>query len=251
MKKPEPAPPAVLTPENARKALAIDLENLLRKVKSGKPLTRYERTLVEAKSAHREAAAVAPPLLTFANSQAELAKQLAVSRQVIHYHTRQPGNPGRRADGRYPVMEWRSYLQAVGRLPMPSTTTTTAPATQGGRPRTRLDFGDGIEALLDRTGERLPRIVEVALLDAGIKSTPEQRDRLTTTMFLMVAAQADRLCTIWGFPSVFEADENGEGPYPPAIREAAARIASGLPTSQDLPPPNLPAHPIKTPVIES
>lgn len=56
------------------------------------------------------------PKQHFAKNQAELAKLLGTSRQLISYHSKQSGSPGHRADGRYPVGEWRSYLQAFGRV---------------------------------------------------------------------------------------------------------------------------------------
>ncbi|NLH83993.1 MAG: hypothetical protein GX450_01025 [Verrucomicrobia bacterium] len=215
-----------LDPVTARRVLDADLANLLKRVQAGQPLTGQQRALIEAHAKGR----VAPPEQQrhYARNQSELAKALGVSRQLIQFHNRKAQAPRPCQDGRCDVAAWRDYLTAAGKLPtllaLSQGGTTATP--RDGRPRTRLDYGDGVEGLLLRTGSHLPRMMQVALLDAGIKSTPEQRDRLAMTMFLMVAAQADRLCTTWGFPSVFEPDENGEGPYPPAIREAASRIAA-------------------------
>jgi len=243
-----------LDPVTAGRVLDADLANLLKRVQAGQPLTGQQRALIEARAKGRAELPAAPPEQQrhYARNQSDLARALRVSRQLIQFHARKQEAPRPCPDGRYDVAVWRDYLTAAGKLPtLLALSQGTAATPRDGRPRTRLDYADGVEGLLLRTGSRLPRIVEVALGAAGLQPTPAQLDQAVVSLYLLLAAQADHCCRTWGFPSVFEADENGEGPYPPAIREAAARIASGLPTSQDLPPPNLPAHPIKTPNIES
>jgi hypothetical protein len=54
----------------------------------------------------------------FAGSQSELASVLGVNRQLIQWHCKQPGNPGRRANGKYPVQGWLEYLTICGRVPV-------------------------------------------------------------------------------------------------------------------------------------
>jgi hypothetical protein len=110
---PTPAEPE-LTAATAKKALAFDLRNLLVKVKSGKPLTRYERQLVEEKL-HAPGGAAAPAA-TFAANQSELARVLGVSRQLVAFHAKKPDSPARREDGRYEVRAWREYLAVNGRV---------------------------------------------------------------------------------------------------------------------------------------
>jgi hypothetical protein len=241
-----------LDPDLAKRALDADMGNALKAINNGQLLPKYRREQLEAIAAGRPS----PSSTTFAANYAGLAAALGCTRQRLAYWTRQPDAPQPRQDGRHDVAEWRAYLAARGRLPAAAgtpqpDTTATAQAPQDGRPRTRLDYADGVEGLLARAGERLPRMMQVALEAAGLKPTPSQLDQMTVSLYLLQAGQADHLCRLWGFPSVFEPDENGEGPYPPAIQKAAARVANDPRTGRDLAPPSDKAPVIKVPVIES
>ena len=245
------SPRKQLDPVTAGRVLDADLANLLKRVQAGQPLTGQQRALIEARAKGRAARAAAPPEQhRFVRNQSQLADVLGITRQLIQYHAKKANAPRPSKDGRYDVGAWRDYLTPAGKLPTLLALSQGTAATPR-RPGPRLDYSDGIEGLLLGAGERLPRIVAVALLDAGIKSTPKQRDRMTVTMFLMLATQADSACRLWGFPSLWEPDETGEGPYPEAIREVAARVASDFTAGRDLPPPSDKATVIKTPVIES
>jgi hypothetical protein len=82
--------------------LSADLTNLKKRVKSGIPLTARQRETLER---HHGIS----PVKSFALNQAELARALGVSRQLVNYWLEQPDAPGRLADGRYDVQAWREW----------------------------------------------------------------------------------------------------------------------------------------------
>ena len=69
------------------------------------------------------------PKQHFAKNQSALAAALGVSRQCISYHTRQPGSPRHRPDGRFEIQPWREYLTAFGRVDVSEGETSPGPAS--------------------------------------------------------------------------------------------------------------------------
>jgi hypothetical protein len=104
-------PSAQLNPSTARRVLDADLANLLAKVRSGRPLSRFERQIVEA---HADGSPTTGP--AYAQSYNQLAAALGVSRQSIAYHARNPDAPQAAQDGRHDVGAWRRYLSDRSRL---------------------------------------------------------------------------------------------------------------------------------------
>jgi hypothetical protein len=125
--KPKPPKETELTAETAKKVLAFDVANVLLKVKSGRPLSKFERQTIEAKVAP-DGRPSPQASATYAGSASELAKLLGTSRQLIAYHNRQPGSPGHRPDGRYEVRAWREFLAVNGRVPIAEGTAHAGPS---------------------------------------------------------------------------------------------------------------------------
>ena len=211
---PPPAEPE-LTPATAKKALAFDLRNLLVKVKSGKPLTRYERQLVEEKLHAPGGAAV--PTATFAANQAELAKLLGTSRQLIAYHSKQSGSPGHRGDGRYEVRAWREYLTAFGRVDVSEGTTHAGPSY--------ADIADFAAARgVERAATVLPLVLSEALEG---RMTAQEQAKLASEIWAALC------CRLTGFLC-------SDGPRsvpmetPRAILEMCAKVGVPVPQGIDI-----------------
>ena len=212
---PAPAEPE-LTPSTARKALQYDLANLLRKVKSGKPLSRYERQLVQEKLHTPEPQ---PAGATFAANQSELARELHVSRQLIAYHNRQPGSPGHRPDGRYPVGEWREYLQAFGRVDV-----TEGETLPGRASASYADIADFAAARgLERAATVLPLVI--GALEGRLPQ--EEIAKLVAETWCALATRLTGFLTADGPRSV-------PLTTPRAIREMCAKVGVACPAGVDL-----------------
>src|SRR5689334_13539435 len=97
------------------------------------------------------------PVSGFVKNQKSLAEVLGISRQLVAYHCKLPGSPGRRDDGRYEIAAWREYLASNSRVKL-------AQRRQG----FRLTFGDGMEAAFAILSDRLPSCFQSALRVAGI-----------------------------------------------------------------------------------
>jgi hypothetical protein len=217
--KPKPPKETELTAETAKKVLAFDVANLLRKVKSGRPLSRYERQIIEAKVAPdgRPTPEVGP---TYAKNQAELAKLLGTSRQLIAYHNRQPGSPGHRPDGRYPVGEWREYLAVNGRV------VGTGGAPHHGQGNASFsDLADfGAMRGLERAATVLPLVVSEALEG---RMTEQEQAKLVGEIWAALA------CRLTGY---ITADGPRSVPLttPPQIVAMCAKVGVRCPTGLDI-----------------
>ena len=213
--KPKTAPETGLTPATARKALQYDLANLLRRVKSGQPLTRYQRQLVEEKLHAPGGAAV--PTATFAANQSELARVLGTSRQLVAFHAKKPDSPGRREDGRYPVGEWREYLAVNGRIPIAETPAHAGPS-----------YGDICDFAAQRGLERACTVLPIVIGEGLAGKLPAQE--IASLVSQTWAALATRLT---GFLC-------SDGPRsvpmetPRAILEMCAKVGVPVPQGIDI-----------------
>lgn len=108
-------PPSTITPETAQKVFAANLSNILKKVKSGKTLSKDEREVLNAST--QGVAAPGPPTRPkWAKTQQELAGILGLSdRRSIANYLKEKGNPGRRDNGNYPVDEWAEWCAKTGK----------------------------------------------------------------------------------------------------------------------------------------
>jgi len=142
-------PAAVLTEELIGKVLSADVANVLKKVKSGKPLTSQERALIEAQS---------PAAREKVKTKAELARKIGVSKMLVQYHTKNPESPKRGEDG-WDVGAWKEFLDRVGY----ATTSRAGDGKVGG-----IDYR--VERALRERAERISAEVEAE--NAQRKSLP-------------------------------------------------------------------------------
>lgn len=99
-------PPSSITPEVAERILAKDYANIVKKVSEGKPLSKTERDLIQAK-----ADSISNDSITVAKDLTELSSVLGVSRQTIHNWRKLDGAPTPAANGFHSVIEWRQFIR--------------------------------------------------------------------------------------------------------------------------------------------
>ena len=87
-----------------QKILSKDLENIVKKVASGKTLTSAERALVE--KAYGTSGDV-----KFAKTIVELSEILGVNRKTIDRWRKLKGSPKPCSDGRHKVSKWRDFVR--------------------------------------------------------------------------------------------------------------------------------------------
>lgn len=217
-----------LDPETAQKVLAADLGNLLAKVKSGKPLSRFERDLIEraAGTSTGSRPMLPPEQPHFARNASELADALGVTRQLLCFHRGKPEAPRPREDGRLDVRAWQDYLALNGKGP-----TLLKLANRKG-PRRRSTwaetFGDGANAAFEQTAKAMLDMMRETLPALKVRLTPAQRDRIAVALWLAGAAAVHVLAVKNGCKdSPLLPDADGKA-FPPEIAAAAARVGIDL-----------------------
>lgn len=98
-----------LSPGQAQLVLDKSIANLARKVAEGGILTDKEFALVQAAAGGGTASGK-----NFAHTQNELGEILHVDRKTIQRWLKIDGNPGKKADGRYDIAQWRAFAAARG-----------------------------------------------------------------------------------------------------------------------------------------
>ena len=155
----------------------------------------------------------------FARNQSELAAALDCTRQRIAHWIRRADAPRPSADGRHDVGLWRSYLGALGRLPISAGTA----GKSAGEPR--LNFTDGLLASTEAFGNAMPAAIRFALHHAGLKATPRQVDSVVFDNYMVTAAAVENVCEAWGITNgPLHPDDDGEMSHPDAIVQAAGRL---------------------------
>lgn len=96
----------------AERLLKADAANLVKKVQSGKPLTRAERTHLLAMAAGSEESVQASK--TTAKNFVELAEALGVARKTIYQWNRRKGAPSAAPNGEHDVTAWRLFCRQRG-----------------------------------------------------------------------------------------------------------------------------------------
>ncbi len=197
----------------ARRALAADLKNIEKRVRSGKPLTQAQRHLLEAEAGGVDHDETPVESQQFARNQSELAALLGCTRQRLNHWLHRQGAPQAREDGRHDVSAWRSFLAAHGRLPV----------QQG-------EAGESSEAISPEVlrnqfhslGEALPKAVGVALRAAGVTVRPKQHAELVFTLWMVLAEVVELNSVEYGLAGPLS-DEEAE--CPDEIARLAALVA--------------------------
>ena len=216
-----------LDPEIAQKVLAADLGNLLAKVKSGKPLSRFERELIEraaGTSTNGSRPMLPPEQPHFARNASELADALGVTRQLLCFHRGKPDAPRPREDGRLDVEAWRTYFEAHGKLP----TLLKLANRKGPRSRGRSTWADAANAAFEQTAKAMLDMMSETLPALKVRLAPPQLDRLKVAAWLAGAAAVHVLATkndVKDTPLTPDADGKT---FPPEIERAAARVGIDL-----------------------
>lgn len=99
-----------LTPEQAGKLLSADTVNIIKRVQSGKPLTREQRAMVLQLASGEESNTEKATARTLV----ELAEIMGVTRQTLTSWRKKEGAPKPASNGRHPLNEWRLFLQKMG-----------------------------------------------------------------------------------------------------------------------------------------
>ena len=97
-----------ISTEAAEKILQADLQNLIRKVAAGKPLTVAERARIESRAAGSE------ETLAYAKTLVELAAVLGVTRRTLTTWQKLDGAPKPLSNGLWPVADWREFVRLRG-----------------------------------------------------------------------------------------------------------------------------------------
>ena len=88
-----------------QKILSKDLENIVKKVASGKTLTSTERAIVEKAYGQKEES------VKYAETTTELADILGVARQTINKWRKIKGSPKPYSNGKHSVSKWRDFVR--------------------------------------------------------------------------------------------------------------------------------------------
>jgi transcriptional regulator with XRE-family HTH domain len=104
----KPNSPDEISTEAAEKILQADLQNLIRKVAAGKPLTVAERARIEARAAGSD------DTTAYAKTKVELADLLGVTRRTLSTWQRRKGAPKPLANGMWSVAAWREFVRENG-----------------------------------------------------------------------------------------------------------------------------------------
>ncbi len=91
-----------------QKILSKDLENIVKKVASGKTLTSAERAIVEKAYGQKEES------VKYAETTTELADILGVARQTINKWRKMKGAPKVSSNGKHNIAKWRTFISKNG-----------------------------------------------------------------------------------------------------------------------------------------
>ena len=91
-----------------QRILSKDLENIVKKVASGKTLTNSERALIESEYGEKEKS------VRYAKTIVKLADILGVNRKTIDRWRKMKGSPKSKPDGRQDISKWRHFIKKNG-----------------------------------------------------------------------------------------------------------------------------------------
>lgn len=89
----------------ANRILRKDIENIVKKAASGKPLSNAERQRIEAAYAQKT------ETTRYVKNLVELAAALEISRQSIHKWRKMSGSPKPLSNGKHNVQKWREFMR--------------------------------------------------------------------------------------------------------------------------------------------
>lgn len=95
----------------AQKILDKELENIVKKVASGKTLTSSERLLID-KHYNKDKDISSVP--KYVSNTTELAEILGVTRQTINKWKKIAGSPKPYSNGKHSISKWKSFVKAKG-----------------------------------------------------------------------------------------------------------------------------------------
>lgn len=117
----EPEPPTTISKHDAINLLSQNFANMQKKVANGKTLPASELVVVKKilegdnlGGFVESATTPAGKEKNFAKKQSELAEAVGVDRRTIQRWLKEPGNPGKRDDGRYEISAWKHYAKLKG-----------------------------------------------------------------------------------------------------------------------------------------
>ena len=91
-----------------QRILSKDLENIVKKVASGKTLTNSERALIKSEYGEKEKS------VRYAKTIVELADILSVNRKTIDRWRKMKGAPKSKPDGRQDISKWKQFIKKNG-----------------------------------------------------------------------------------------------------------------------------------------
>lgn len=91
-----------------QRILSKNLENIVKKVAAGKPLTASERALVEQSYSGE------PSAPKYADTTTELSEILGVARQTINKWRKIKGSPTPFSNGKHSIAKWRAFIKKLG-----------------------------------------------------------------------------------------------------------------------------------------
>ena len=90
----------------ANRILSKDIENIVKKAASGKPLSNAERQRIEAAYAQKIETST-----RYVKNLVELANALEISRQSLHKWKKMSGSPKPLSNGKHNVQKWREFIR--------------------------------------------------------------------------------------------------------------------------------------------
>lgn len=114
-----PEPPQTISKEDALGIFAQNFANIQKKLANGKTLPASELVIVkkilegDQLGGFVETGASGKEK-NFAKKQSELAEAVGVDKRTIQRWMKEPGNPGKRDDGRYEIAAWKAYAKLKG-----------------------------------------------------------------------------------------------------------------------------------------
>jgi hypothetical protein len=203
---------------------AAQLNVLVDRLKSGKPLTASQMKFVEEMFPAEIVSHITPdpdiptPEGDVVSSANELAKRLGIHRQVVAYHRGRTGAPTELS-----VSAWRDYLILMGKSPTSvKLNKAPSPGTTSG-----WDCVTAFEVLFGRLSDALP-----AALGAALNATPSRTvDAVALNLWFCLATVYHQLAREQNVMGPFDPvdGESGHCEYPEEIKKLADRVSAASP----------------------